>query len=295
MRSLLLLALLVSACVPVQGADQTPTTTPCPEPPLPPPPASLRAAAAFFEANAIARWADDHVEEPTLPVRSEVIEHLLAAIEALRAAEEAAAAARAYDVAETARMTGEDLLVRMIELGAELPPEVRQSLAAIEEGEPIMPFENPIAELPAVLEEIGMISSDVQEIAIQVTDLESLTAPDSVERSRASCLLARLEAFVDLEEIARMLEEDAVELRIEAQQGAEPEDRRELEELERQLVVAQAVLSGVRRGAVQTIEAVGPVFQLSSEASDSDELQDIGGDLIDACRAIAALERGRGN
>jgi hypothetical protein len=294
MRALILGAVALAACASagVPGS-RAPLAVPCPEPPPPPPAPSLRAAAAFFELTEVSRWADEQLEAPAQPTVVEVVERLRAVVEAIRSAEEAAAAARAYDVAESARMDGDDLVVRLIELGVDVSPEARAALALGEGDDPVAPDGDPVSLVPGVLDDLAMTAGNAQEIAIQVAEREALTAVDGADRARASCLVARLGVYVDLEGIAEMLEQDAVELRIAAQQGAEPEEREELDAIERQLVLTQAILAGVRRGAVQTVDAVGPAFQLSSTAADAAELQDLANELIDACRASATFDRAR--
>ncbi len=126
MKHLVIAAVLLIGCIPVQTPVENVSQLECPEPPPPPPAPSIRAAGAYFEVNDIGDWADERANSEQLPPISEVVEQIHAMIEATVAAERAAAELRAYDIAENARMNVEDLVVRLIELGVEVSPEQRR-------------------------------------------------------------------------------------------------------------------------------------------------------------------------
>ncbi len=136
---------------------------------------------------------------------------------------------------------------------------------------------------------MAVLAMDVHDLALQIAEIEARVAPDHIVRARASCLASRLSAYVDLEDITQMLEEDVVGMRIEAQQG---EDVEELAELERLLPVASDFMNGCRRGGRQAVEAAGRVFSVQSDIEgDLAELQDIAQGVTESGRAIATTNR----
>lgn len=217
----------------------------------------------------------------------EVVRRTRVVAEAVFIAERAAADARDYLAAAEARLLLVDLALDLSALGASLSSRELESLLDENERVLVRPADDPEAHRITVLLGLSRSSSNLEEVALSVAEREVTASSDPLVRASALCVAARVEAYLDFQDLARLLEEDAVTGRIDAQRGERDRPERTQQLIEDQRSAAQQAMNGCRRGPEQALEAVESIFRLPAEASDVEELQAIAGEVIERCRAAA--------
>ncbi len=283
MRLILVLIIIVSGCASLQTPQvQAPEPPSCPEPPAPPPPPLTRAATSFFEIIAMHEWAESYLRRTDqLPSSEEILDHLYELVLAIHEIELAAADARAYHGAEDAMLDIEELLLHMLELGAELPAEVRLPRSVINDGG-LNLSQNPRGRMLDVLETISDVANNSQHIAIEIAEVQADNGIDRSARKEAECLVARLYAYTDLEDIVRMLEEDIEHIRRNIQH---PDDEREIDLLQRELVFARQTMAACEAGIAESRTIAERIISSNSGGMDDlIEIEDIARGILEFCR-----------
>jgi hypothetical protein len=279
MRSTLFV-LILAGCAATQAREvrETPTVT-CPAPPPPPAPPLDRAASSFFEAGDIADWAERARAVGPPPNRAALLETITDLLEVTREAERTAADARVYAAAEDARSSGEELLLLVVELGAELPegyslpePEIDELRPGQGRGER--------ADIGQTLDDIASFADEVKQVLISVIEALEEEAPSRAERKIAGCYRQRLWAYDDLQSVASGIQEDLASLRVEI---LDSESRLEVRRLERELGFVTGLMDGCRRGNAEIEQAARRALEGGAEEIESLGIADLAADVIELC------------
>ncbi len=127
---------------------------------------------------------------------AEFVVHLRRVVTATRSVEKAVADMRFYDDARHAMQQHDRGVGLLIELGQDVGPDAR----LLTGGYRPEPLEAPEEEVPEMVDELEDLANSVLDIAHSVSSQAAEVHPDSGTRARASCLVARIDAFLETHE-----------------------------------------------------------------------------------------------
>jgi hypothetical protein len=195
---------------------------------------------------------------------AELVVHLRRVNTATRSVEKAAADMRFYDDARHAMQQHDRGVGLLIELGQDVGPEA----SLLKGGYRPEPLEAPEEEVPEMVDELEDLANSVLDIAHSVSSQAVELHPDPGTRARASCLVARIDAFLETHE-------EIVAVRGMSEAGDEVEGA-----LEGVLV---GVRDGLRMDAPMSLRAVETALQAPERALFHEELLEVWGNVRESC------------
>lgn len=198
---------------------------------------------------------------------AEFVVHLRRVNAATRSVEKAAADMRFYDEASQAMEQHDRGLDLLIELGQHVGPEAR----LMKDRYRLEPLEAPEEEVANMVDEIEDLANSVMDIAHSVSSQVAEFHPDPGTRARASCLVARIDAFLETHE-------EVVVVRGMIEAGDEVEGAVE--------GVLVDVREGLRMDAQMSLRAVEAALQAPERGLFYEGLIEVWGNVRESCGGI---------